>query len=132
MLCITTELDRLKAEVKVENIFSKEKIWYEKTIANLQMKSANYKEILGVMKDSLAGLAAMHEDTSDRLIEAVRNTAEAGKLVVKDVKKQFRVLEKEAEKLDVLLIPVKNNENNNVENNVKNEPKQETISRSAI
>ena len=51
------------------------------------------------MKDSLAGMAAMQEDTSERLVEAVRNTAKASKIVINDVRRKFLEVENEVENL---------------------------------
>jgi len=101
IFCLEKELKSTKAdsETVMEEVerYSKERLSYEKTIADMKIKFGRYKEILELMKDSLSGLAAMNEDTSNNLIEAVKNTARASKLVNEDVRKRFKDLEKDVE-----------------------------------
>ena len=85
--CLENELERTKAdaEIIVEEFekCTNKKISFEKTIADMKMKFGRYREIIYLMKDSLSGLAAMHEDTSDKLIDVVMKTAHASRVVVK-------------------------------------------------
>ena len=53
-----------------------------------------HREFFCLMKDSITGLAAMQEDTSDKLIEAVENTSQASKVVEDDLVCRFQELEK--------------------------------------
>ena len=85
--CLENELESTKAdaEIIVEEFekCTNKKISFEKTIADMKMKFGRYREIIYLMKDSLSGLAAMHEDTSDKLIDVVMKTAHASRVVVK-------------------------------------------------
>ena len=98
--CLEKEISGVKADAEIsgeENELgsSRTKLAHEKTISDMKKQVTRYQEIICLMKDSLAGLAAMHEDTSDKLIEAVKNTAIASQVVVGDVKTQFQRFEKE-------------------------------------
>ena len=53
---------------------------------------------------SLAGLTGMHEDTSDKLINAVKNTAHASQVVMNDVKEKLTGFEKEMASQDFNLV----------------------------
>ena len=103
------ELESTKAEYVEEFEKYSKKMSYEKTIADMKLKFGQYQETMGIMKDSLAGLTVMHEDTSDQL---------------RNVRKQFNGLENDLSSFchDPVLC-----ENNLVVNNnaaiVKKEPK---------
>ena len=70
-------------------------LFYEKTIDDMKIKFGRYREIICLLKDSLAGLAAMHEDTSDKLINAVKNTIHASHVFMNDVKEKLKGFDKE-------------------------------------
>ena len=103
------ELESTKAEYVEEFEKYSKKMSFEKTIADMKLQFGQYRETMGIMKDSLAGLTAMHEDTFDQL---------------RNVKKQFNGLENDISRVchDPVLV-----ENNLVVNNnaaiVKKEPK---------
>merc|ERR1719369_2508901 len=103
ILCLGKELERTKndAYTIVEEMekFSKLKLDNEKVKADMERKFETSREIFCLMKDSLAGMAAMQEDTSERLVEAVRNTAKASKIVLNDVRRKFLEVENEVENL---------------------------------
>ena len=103
------ELESTKAEYVEEFEKYSKKMSYEKTIADMKLKFGQYREIMGIMKDSLAGFAAMHEDTSGKL---------------RDVKKQFTGLENCISRFFHDPVLVENNMVlNNNSANVKKEPK---------
>ena len=103
------ELESTKAEYVEEFENYSKKMSYEKTIADMKLKFGQYREIMGIMKDSLAGFAAMHEDTSGKL---------------RDVKKQFTGLENCISRFFHDPVLVENNMVlNNNSANVKKEPK---------
>ena len=124
--CLENELERTKAdaEIIVEEFekCTNKKISFEKTIADMKMKFGRYREIIYLMKDSLSGLAALHEDTSDKLIDVVMKTAHASRVVVKNAKKQFHGLENEISSLNQDPILVDEMVHNNNVVNVKKEP----------
>ena len=124
--CLENELESTKAdaEIIVEEFekCTNKKISFEKTIADMKMKFGRYREIIYLMKDSLSGLAAMHEDTSDKLIDVVMKTAHASRVVVKNAKKQFHGLENEISSLNQDPILVDEMVHNNNVVNVKKEP----------
>jgi len=99
ILNLEQELERVKADSEViveENErMSAEKSSYEKVTGNIQTKYGRCMEILDLAKDSLTGLTAMQEDTSAKLIEAIRNTTLQNKAVVAAIEKQFGVFEKD-------------------------------------
>ena len=99
LACLEKELERTKddAGIIVDEIekCSKKKLSYEKTIEDMKIKFGRSREIICLLKDSLAGLAAMHEDTSDKLINAVKNTAHASQVVMNDVKEKLKGFDKE-------------------------------------
>ena len=113
ILCLDKELERTKGDayicrtlkeskliiVEETEKFTKVKLNNQKVKAEMERKFERNHEILGLMKDSLTGIAAMHEDTSERLVEAVRNTAKASKIVINDVKSKFLEFENELENL---------------------------------
>jgi len=103
ILCLGKELERTKndAYTIVEEMekFTKLKLDNEKVKADMERKFETSREIFCLMKDSLAGMAAMQEDTSERLVEAVRNTAKASKIVINDVRRKFLEVENEVENL---------------------------------
>jgi len=89
----------------------------EISVSNMKTKMRRYREITCLMKDSLAGLTAMHADTSEKLVEAVKNTAHTSQVVVGEVKKQFKGLDKEmghVSKDAVELVHFKENDVSNV------------------
>jgi len=75
-------------------IISKYKAQYDKTLADMNSKLMRHREILSLMKESVTDMAAMHEDTSDKLIEAVNNSSETSKVVGNDLVCRFLELEK--------------------------------------
>merc|ERR1712013_618705 len=98
MGCRTLKESKLIIVEETEK-FTKVKLNNKKVKAEMERKFERNNEILGLMKDSLTGIAAMHEDTSERLVEAVRNTAKASKIVINDVKSKFLEFENEVENL---------------------------------
>ena len=102
------ELESTKAEYVEEFEKYSKKMSFEKTIADMKLQFGQYRETMGIMKDSLAGLTAMHEDTSDQL---------------RNVKKQFNELENDISRLchDPVL-----GENNKVAKNAAAIVKKET------
>merc|ERR1712013_384873 len=90
----------------------------EKVKAEMERKFERNHEILNFLKDSLTGIAEMHEDTSERLVEAVRNTAKASKIVIDDVKQKFLEFENEVENL------LKDGKATSTETSVKKEPER--------
>jgi len=76
-----------------DEIISKYKAKYDKTLADMNRKLIRHREIFNLMKDSVTGMAAMHEDTSDKLIEAVNNSSQASKEVKNDLVCRFQELE---------------------------------------
>merc|ERR1719233_1899713 len=103
ILCLGKELERTKKDaytiVEEMEKFTKLKVDNDKVKADMERKFERSREIFCLMKDSLAGMSAMHEDTSERLVEAVRNTAKASKIVINDVKRKFLEVEDEVENL---------------------------------
>jgi len=97
ILNLEQELESVKADSEViveENErMSAEKLSYEKVTGDIQSKYGRYMEILDMAKDTLTGLTAMQEDTSFKLIEAIRNTTLQSKAVVAAIEKQFGAFE---------------------------------------
>merc|ERR1719318_2216839 len=129
--CLEKELERTKddAGIIVEEIekCSKKKLSYEKTIEDMKLKFGRYREIISLLKDSLAGLAAMHEDTSDKLINAVQNTTHASQVVMNDVKEKLSGFDTEMEGHDSNFVVQKALNNNFV--TLKKEPQKSSSSK---
>jgi len=126
LTCLERELERTKddAGIIVDEIekFSRQKLSYEKTIGDMKIKFGRYKEIIYLLKDSLDGLVAMHEDTSDKLINAVKNTAHASQVVMNDVKEKLNGFEKELDSQEANFIDKLALNNNGVK--IKKEPQE--------
>jgi len=118
--CLEKELESVKAEVESNVVkiktCSREKVGYKNTICQMKRKFSRSLEIISLMKNALAGLTAMHEETSDKLIDAIRNTAHANQQVIWDVKEQLKGFEKE-----MGWVRVGSEEDNNNHAIVKNE-----------
>ena len=67
-------------------------------------------------------LSAMHEDTSDKLINAVKNTAHASQVVINDVKEKLKGFDKEMAGQDLNFVGRMALNNNGV--NMKQEPQK--------
>jgi len=91
---ILLKKDLKKYKELTDEIISKYKMKNENTLADMNDKMKRYREVFCLMKDSIAGMAAMHEDTSDKLMEAVNNSCQASKVVGKDLVCRFQELEK--------------------------------------
>jgi len=128
ILCLKKELETTKADVytvvdEMERC-TELKFKQEKALAAMDRKFERSKEITCLMKESLTGLAAMHGDTSEKLIEAVRNTAQASREVVYDVRQKFKDIEKEFEQVwqdQVDEIVVKKEPEENSKYSIRNE-----------
>merc|ERR1711942_94355 len=91
---IISKKDFQKYKHLTDEIISKYKIKNEKTLSDMNNKIKMHREFFCLMKDSITGLAAMQEDTSDKLIVAVENTSQASKVVEDDLVCRFQELEK--------------------------------------
>ena len=115
------ELVSIKADAKrmvdEREVCAALKLADEIAVSNMKTKMRRYREITCLMKDSLAGLTGMHANTSEKLVEAVKNTAHTSQVVVGEVKKQFKGLDEEmghVSKDVVELVHFKENDVSNV------------------
>jgi len=76
-----------------DEIISKYKAKYNETLADMNRQLIRHREIFNLMKGSVTSMAAIHEDTSDKLIEAVNNSSQASKVVGNDLVCRFQELE---------------------------------------